>query len=178
MTTTQLLPPLSHYPHPCEEALLLPPLRYVRCKRYTVWILSRLTTTRQYPHQPFPFPTSEVLREGKCSYKGTWTSTVCTELFLGSALHLRILGTICLPQCSQRTFLASKKISQKNISTIFPFFAPLSQWLLQIEAHVPISSHKVLVFSFCTPRYTLLPVFCHQQTTIETNRSSTHLSGM
>lgn len=96
----------------------------------------------------------------------------------GSALHLRNLGTICLPQCSQRTFLAPKKISQKNISTIFPFFAPLSQWLLQIEAHVPISLHKMLVFSFCTPRYTLLPVFCHQQTTIETNRSSTHLSGM
>lgn len=106
-------------------ALLLTPLRYVRSKEHRVWILSGWP---QHPYKPFPFPTSEVFREGKWSHKGTWISTVCTHLFLGNALHLWILdAAICLPHCSQETFLNPQKIIQKNISTIFLFFAPLSR---------------------------------------------------
>jgi len=88
------------------------------------------------------------------------------------------LGCCYLPsQGSQGAFLAPKKIIQKNISTRFLFFASLSQQLLQIKVHVPTSLHKTLVFSFCTPRHTHLPVYCHHQTSIQTNRSTMRSSG-
>lgn len=75
------------------------------CEGCTVWILSRMTTSRQHPPQPNPFPTSEVLREGKCSHEGMWTPTMCRELFLGSALQLWICSAvICLPGAVKECF--------------------------------------------------------------------------
>lgn len=59
----QLLSPLSHSPHPCDGETT-PAHSSEVCEGYTVWILSRRATGRQFPPQPIPFPTSEVLREG------------------------------------------------------------------------------------------------------------------
>lgn len=155
MTTTQLSPLLSRSPHPCQEKTTEHSCSYL-------WDLSSAKGMLRGSSQAWPQPDAP---------------TVCAELFLGNALDLQILGAVICPSwCSQVTSLATKKTSQKNI-TRFLFFAPLSRWLLQIKAHVPTSLHKTLAFSFCSPRYALLPVFCHQQTTIQTNRSSTHLSG-
>lgn len=100
ITTMPALATLFHSPHPCEEDtteyLLLTPPRYVRRKGHTERILSRLTTTRQYPHQPFLFSTSEALREGKCSHKNMDTHCVHVAIS-GKRSPFANLGCCCLP---------------------------------------------------------------------------------
>lgn len=46
----------------------------------------------------------------------------------------------------------------------------------ELKKHFAISLHESLTFSFCTPKCRLLPAFCHQQTSSQTDRSRTHLS--
>lgn len=101
--------------------------------------------------------------------------THCVHIAIsGSTLHLQILeAVICPPWCMEGTLLAPKKLSQMNISTIILFFAPLSQRLLQVKAHVPSSLH--LSFLSVPQDTHSFRDFCQQQTTIQTRRSSTHL---
>lgn len=99
----QLLSSLSHSPHPSDHRPLLLAL-------WDMWGAHRVD-----PPQPIPFPSSEVLREGKCSHEGMWIPTKCRELFLGSALQLQICSdVICLPGAVKECFQSPETSARRT----------------------------------------------------------------
>lgn len=137
------------------------------CEGHTEWILSRLTTGRQCPPSPFPFP-HQRCSGGQMQPQGN----VDTHHVQRAQLQ------ICSALFAFLVQLRNVSSPQKNQSEEHLYHIPVlcSTLLVALANWSTLFCFKTSVFSSSTPRYTAPPSF-HQQTTVQTNRSSSHLSG-